>query len=207
MEQDTREWLQLTGTVVVGITALAFGVKIAAPAVGEAIGLGINTVKASTTGPVWLTPVSTIIVNATFVSGSVLIIQKVANEAKKGIFATIAATLGVLQSTIIGALKELWPAEKWQKIAFQAAVALLFTTAALIWKRKGVRPKLFAAILFLLPPVAILARATALANVSGTPSVLDRLGALSATTWLVFAAIVAMTVAVVLARMVLADES
>jgi hypothetical protein len=207
MDKATREWLQVTTTIVAAILAIALGIRWAAPAVGEAVALATNLIRTTATGPTWLMPVSLVVTNVTLVSGAVFVISKAAKEAKKGLFASIAATLGVLQSTVIVALKELWPAETWQKIAFQAAVALLFTIAALVWRLKGLRPKLFAAILFLLPPVAILARATAIARIKATATVVEQLRAVSNTTWLVLAAAIAMAIAAVLARMVLPDQA
>jgi hypothetical protein len=203
MSEQAQVILAIGVASAIVIAVLAF----AAPAIFSAFGLAIAAARTGTAAalPAWLVTSTTVVVNVSLVVGAAAAAATTVGAIRRHLFAAISVTMGGLEGAIIDSLKELWPTESWLKIAFSAGAALLFTIGALFWHRPGVKTKLFAVIVFLLAPIAAIARAIAAQpNIPVTLS--DGLGRITGTTWLVLAAIGGMTVATILAHLVVEPE-
>jgi hypothetical protein len=201
MSQDAQYVLAIGVAAALVIIALSF----AAPAIFTAVGLAVAAARtgAAASLPSWLVTSTTVVVNVTVFSAAAGVAAKTVGAMRRHLFTSVAVAMGGIQGAILDSLKELWPAESWLKIAFSAGAALLFTIGALFWRREGVKSKLFAIILFLLAPIAALARAVAARTDLPASAALGRVPGM---TWLVLAAILAMVVATVIADLVVDTE-
>ncbi|MEK6374538.1 MAG: hypothetical protein AABO58_17775 [Acidobacteriota bacterium] len=183
------------------ILAICFG----APAFAAAGGIALRAFlsgSAAWSGPRWVVTLSTLTLNASLGVVGFIVVKKVADVAHSDMFVSIAAALSVLEISVLEVLKELWPTEIWQKIAFQGAAALMFFMAALVWHQRGKKMKFFAIILFLLAPLAAMFRAVATAPVPPS-SVEDVLASISIKTWTAFGALLLLALAAALAHKLL----
>jgi hypothetical protein len=203
MSQEAQYVLAIGVAAALVIVALAF----AAPAIFTAFGLAVAAARTGVAAslPSWLVTSTTIVVNVALFTSAGAVAAKTIDAMRRHLFTSVAVAMGGLQGAILDSLKELWPTGSWLKIAFSAGAALLFTIGALFWHREGIKSKLFAIILFLLAPVAALARAVA-AQTTLPSTFGEALGGISGTTWLVLAAIAGMVVATMLAHLVVASD-
>lgn len=201
-----RAQVILAGGVVAALVIAVIG--FAAPAVFTAIGLAIAAAKTGTAAalPSGLVTVTTVVVNVAIFGAAAGAVAKTVGAMRKHLYTSLAVTMGALQGAVLDALKELWPTGQWLKIAFGAGAALLFTLGALFLRRKGMKPKLLAIILFLLAPIAALARVVA-AQATLPRTFGEALAGVTGTTWLVLGAIAAMTAATVLAHFVMEPDA
>ena len=197
---NTREWLQLVGGIVIVVIAIGFALRVASP--GFAI--FTNMIRSGVTGSPLLIPISTVVVNIGVVAGSVMIVQRVAKAAEKGLFTSVAATLSVLQGSFVSALSQLWgDMPPWGKLGFEAALVLLFAVAAFTWRRSSVIAKTLSVCLFLFPPLVIVARSLTLARASGQAVTL---AALDGETRLILACLGGLALAAILAHYALPES-
>jgi hypothetical protein len=195
-----KEWAQLVVGIAVSILAVGTAVRIAAPG----IALYQQWLQNGATGPSWLPAVSTVATNVGVVSVSIVVIRYAAKVAKKGLFTSVAATLGVLQGSFVAALRHLWgDIPEWSKIALEAALMLLFAVAAFTFRRQERISKVLALGLFALPPVMIVSRAIAAVLARGESVSIQSIGG---EVWFVVAALAVLTAAATLAHVALPEE-
>jgi hypothetical protein len=210
MDKDTREWVYIAVTGLAWIGAIALGVRFVLNGLGPGIAASIASYQRTLLAsgmPTWLTVTSPVIVNVLFVSATIGVVQKVAQSARQHLFTAIASTLGVLEGSITSVLKHLWSMEEWEMIPIEAALALLFVTAALTWRRPGVTAKLFATVLFLLAPATVLTRAVIMAKHDPHAPLVHLLRGVDGRTWFVLGGIFLLIVSATLAHLAVPEEA